>query len=176
MPTNPTATLQFQTIPLTQGKVALVDAHNYAWLNQFKWYALHKHGRWYAARHVGLPNGKQATQYMHRVVMGVTDPKIQVDHKNRNSTLDNRENNLRLATHSQNQHNQGVRKQNISGFKGVSPYHGRWRTLISVNGANKYVGSYDTRAEAAQAYNAAALLCHKDFSVLNDLSKTLGDL
>ena len=62
-------------IELTRGKFAIVDDWNYEWLNQFKWRAhWGTHSRWYAARSVGLPNGKQRTQLMHRLIMG--DPKV----------------------------------------------------------------------------------------------------
>lgn len=46
-------------------------------------------------------------------------PKEQIDHRNRNRS-DDRWDNLREATHAQNQHNRGVLKNNTSGFEGVS--------------------------------------------------------
>ena len=54
-------------IPLTQGKVALVDNSNYDWLNQWKWCAHWERGRWYAVR--AMPrdeDGKQRMIRMHR--------------------------------------------------------------------------------------------------------------
>ena len=162
-----------KTIELTQGKVAIVDDWNYEWLNQFNWYAYQdpKNGRWYAGRHGQMPNGKGTTQSMHRFIMGVTDPKIQVDHKDRNATLDNREENLRVATTAQNQWNAGLRKDNTSGFKGVRRDHKQWRTEIKVFGKTHRLGYFDTAIEAAQAYNEAAKKLHGEFAYQNDLSQ-----
>jgi len=141
-PTSPNTKI----ISLTQGKVTLVDDWNFEWLNQFKWYALHNHGHWYAVRRLRRVNGKQDAQYMHRFIMGVTDSKIQVDHKDRNATLDNREENLRIATHAQNQRNVGPNVRNRSGFKGVSwdKAAGKWRTRIQFNGKQIHLGLFNS--------------------------------
>lgn len=57
-------------IPLTQGKVALVDDDDFEWLSQFKWYAV-KFGRtFYAVRQAPRVNGKQRKIWMHREVLG----------------------------------------------------------------------------------------------------------
>jgi hypothetical protein len=82
-------------IPLTQGKEALVDAHNFHWLSQWNWRAKHEHTRWYAIR----GNGKRIA--MHRIITG--EPAgMEIDHKDRSPEggLDNREQNLRIATSS----------------------------------------------------------------------------
>ncbi len=159
---------KMQTIELTQGKVTIVDGWNFEWLNQFRWYALLSRGRWYAVRSVRGSNGKRGLSYMHRAIMGVTDSTIEVDHKDRNATLDNREGNLRFATHAQNIMNQGIRTNNTSGFKGVSWYKRRhkWRAQIR----SKYLGCFADAADAARAYNEAALKHYGEFAVLNDLS------
>jgi hypothetical protein len=158
-------------IPLTQGLWALCDAHWFHYLSQFNWYAIHdKHGRWYAVR--------SGTQYMARVVMGITDPKILVDHKDRNATLDNRESNLRIATVAQNCHNQGLRTNNTSGFKGVyfDRTKGRWRARIQVNGKSTPLGYFATSIEAARAYNEAAVKFHGEFAVVNVLPHEVATL
>ena len=51
-------------IPLTQGKVAIVDDEDYEYLNQFKWYADKNTNTFYAARGV-YENGKKKTLLMH---------------------------------------------------------------------------------------------------------------
>jgi len=33
-------------IPLSQGKVAIVDDEDYELVSRYKWHALYKHGRW----------------------------------------------------------------------------------------------------------------------------------
>lgn len=89
----------------------------------------------------------------------------QIDHIN-NIKDDNRFINLRPATLSQNMHNQGKRKNNTSGFKGVS-FHGganKWMAQIKVNWENKYLGVYSTPQEAHAAYCKAAKKHHQQFA------------
>jgi hypothetical protein len=63
------------------------------------------------------------------------DRKFEMDHKDRDRS-NNRFSNLRLATTSQNQANVGLRKDNISGFKGVSweKAQNKWRATIAAGG------------------------------------------
>jgi len=70
----------------------------------------------------------------------------EVDHIN-GDRLDDRLENLRLATSSQNTCNQGLRKDNTSGFKGIrwEEPRGRWRVYCAVNGkrVNRYTRTLD---------------------------------
>lgn len=52
-------------IPLSKGKLAMVDDDDYDWLMQWKWYAHSAHGKWYARRHEG-----RTKTYMHTQVSG----------------------------------------------------------------------------------------------------------
>lgn len=166
-----------KTIPLTQGKVALVDDDDYEKVNQFKWYAhLGGNGRWYATRQVmlrsraearatGLP--RHTTQQMHRFIMDLDFGNPQeVDHIDRVNTLDNQRSNLRV-TLTQNQQNVGLRKNNFSGFKGVTSVRGKWRAMIGVNGKTIHLGTFPTPELAAAAYDAAALEHQGEFAVTN---------
>lgn len=157
-------------IPLTRGKETLVSAHKFHSLSQFNWYANRNpsSGRWCAQRQVRLPNGKQTAQLMARVIMGVTDSTIEVDHKDRDS-LNNRTENLRVATHRQNLCNVGLRATSTSGRIGVTRHQGGWVARISVNGKRLHIGCFATREAAALAYNKAALKYHGEFAVLNTL-------
>jgi hypothetical protein len=162
-------------IPLTRGLFATVDDWNFQWLNQFKWHAYRsrKNGKWtwYAGRKVRL-NDKSATQAMHRIIMGVTDSKIEVDHRDHDG-LSNIESNLRLATFAENAYNTGASKRNTSGYKGASwdKSRGKWTAHISFNGKQINLGRFGTAIEAAAVYNFAARRLHGEFAVLNDLSK-----
>jgi len=157
-------------IPLTRGHETLVSAHKFHLLSQFNWFANRNpdSGRWDARRNVRLPNGKQKVQLMARFIMGVTDSAIEVDHANRN-TLDNRTENLRIATHRQNVCNVGLRATSTSGRIGVTRHQGGWVARISVNSKRLHIGCFATREAAALAYNEAALKYHGEFAVLNPL-------
>ena len=74
-----------------------------------------------------------------------------VDHININK-LDNRIENLRVATCSQNTRNQNKKKNCSSKYRGVSLENNKWRAQISIDGKKKHLGSFDNEEEAAKAY------------------------
>jgi hypothetical protein len=149
-------------IRLTKGKVAIVDDCD-AHLARFSWRAQRDRNRWYALRTGPRPDRK--TIYLHREVLGVTDPAIEVDHESGDG-LDCRRGNLRRATNAQNQANRPLSRCNTSGFKGVSwrARSRRWRAQI---GRRKHLGCFATLEEAARAYDAAALERYGAFARLN---------
>lgn len=150
------------SIPLTQGKVAIVDADDFDWLNQWKWCASEQHNRWYA--HQGC-NGNA----MHRVILNAPCG-IDVDHID-NDGLNNRRNNLRLATKQQNACNAKIRKDNVTGYKGVSfnKSRNKFQAKIVVNGKHIYLGLFDDKIYAAKIYNEAAVVFHGAFARLNKI-------
>lgn len=94
----------------------------------------------------------------------------EIDHKNRVKT-DNRIDNLRPATSSQNKGNIGLLRNNRSGYKGVS-FNARsqkWHAQIKINGVQTYLGRSDLPEEAARMYNAAAIKHFGEFAYLNDV-------
>ena len=98
--------------------VVLVDDSDFEELNQYHW-CLSIWG--YATRRVLKSERvkyKTANILMHRQIMGVIDPKSHVDHINQ-IPLDNRRENLRFCSMSQNKWNMRKRADNKSGFKGV---------------------------------------------------------
>ena len=105
-----------------------------------------------------VPNGYARTgdhRYLHRLVTGAKAGEC-VDHKNRNR-LDNRRENLRLCTHAENCRNQGLKRNNTSGYKGIRKAGNRWVAQLSIDGKNKYVGIADSRQAAHELYMTAAL-------------------
>jgi hypothetical protein len=88
-------------------------------------------------------------------------PPNQIDHINRIKD-DNRIDNLRLATNSQNSQNQSKRKDNKSGVVGVgwSKRERRWRARIVVDGREICLGYYRTIEEAALSRSVAKLKIH----------------
>jgi HNH endonuclease len=135
-------------IELTKGKYAIVDNEDYWYLSKFKWCAVKHNKHWYAARAIG-PKGKQKIIFMHRWILNAP-PDLQVDHKNGDG-LDNRKNNLRLATHSQNGCNREWPLNNRSGFKGVH-WCNRDKVFVArirYKGVRYHVGTFDTAERAA---------------------------
>lgn len=105
---------------------------------------------------------------LHRFIIGDECKGLVVDHRNRN-TLDNRRENLRVCTSGENTKNQGKRKKNTSGYKGVF-IHGkrsRWMARIESNNKGYYLGSYETKEAAARAYDRGAIKLHGQFAALN---------
>jgi HNH endonuclease/AP2 domain len=97
---------------------------------------------------------------------------LMVDHINGDS-LDNRRENLRLATARQNAANRRVRTEGrTSRYKGVAKAGKRWRAYASEpTGDGEYrriaLGRFDSENAAAEAYNAWMLATHGEFALLN---------
>jgi len=156
-----------KTIKLTLGKVAQVSDHRFNELNQYKWQALFNKWKWYAVRKEGWGLSLK-TIYMHRQIMGVIDPKTEIDHKD-NDGLNNQDNNLRTCTSSQNKHNRGKQKNNTSSYKCVDWKEERkkYRARIFVNGKSVFLGYFDSSIEAAHTYDIAAKKYFGEFAHLN---------
>ena len=93
------------------------------------------------------------TKYLaHRIIWAIIykqDPgQLCIDHINRIRT-DNRAENLRMATPAQNGSNRPT--------KGAYLTRNGWRAQIQTKGKNVHLGYYSTEAEAAQAYQKAAI-------------------
>lgn len=148
--------VQYLEISLTKGYVTLISIEDRD-LVDLKWHA-----------HVGVTNvyasgyqrgsGKKNPVYvmLHRLILSriLDRPLLKtefVDHINGNS-LDNRRENLRLATKQQNGANAKLRRDNKAGLKGIYRHQNRWTAMIGLNGKTIYLGCYDTAEEAHQAY------------------------
>lgn len=128
--------------------------------------------------------GKQSiVYYLHNLIWerysGLPVPKgFLVDHIN-GDKMDNRRENLRLATRTENEANKKKRRTHgkdrelHSKYKGVSKMtDGRkkcWRVTITSNGVQRNVGNYYSEREAALAYNEAAKQLFGNFALLNEV-------
>jgi hypothetical protein len=105
----------------------------------------------------------------HRIAWCMTHgywPEGDVDHANCIKS-DNRLANLRACSRSQNMANMGRRKDNSSGFKGVSPHRDKWSAEVSFERKRFYLGLFDTPEAAHAAYCAKAQELHGEFARVN---------
>lgn len=101
-------------------------------------------------------------------------PECVVDHINRDK-VDDRINNLRLATQSENIINSGMFAHNTSGIKGVYHYKDRakkgwpaWWAYITHNGKRKSLGYFHSKTEAKFAREEAELDLFGEFSSIQN--------
>lgn len=144
-------------IHVNQGQVILVDDEDFERASAIKWsVAMHPHTKTYRA--YGRVNGRMTS--MSRFIMDAGPGEI-IDHANRN-TLDNRRANLRRCTATQNRANSQVRRDCLSGYKGVSfnRRNGKWCAQL-------YIGTFVSQEDAAKAYDAAARSVFGEFALTN---------
>jgi hypothetical protein len=147
-------------IPLTQGKFALVDDEDFEWLSQWRWHFDHKG---YAIR-----DTQEHTIYMHRLIANIPEG-LFTDHINGNG-LDNRRKNLRPCNTAQNSANQRIRKDNTSGYKGVTWDTERkiWAAQCHTVGRKHiFLGRFENIEDAARAYDKKAIELHGEFARTN---------
>lgn len=155
-------------IELNKGYQAIVDDEDYDRLMKYNWFVeiKDKNNTVYACRNDG--NSKP---FMHREVLGLTDPTIYTDHKNGNG-LDNRKCNLRPCTPRQNNANRPKRSDSNNKYKGITWHKRDQRWEVHVypkNSKRKYVGSSQCEITAAKMYNEAAKKYYGEFAYLNDV-------
>jgi len=157
-----------KTIPLTRGYFTEVDNDDYEKFSVYRWKATGQAKYIRASRCAYDKETKTSnTLYLAREIMNASK-EIYVDHINHN-TLDNRKKNLRFCTASQNGMNRGKQKNNKSGYKGVSWHEGdrKWRARISMTGKTIFLGNFNNKKEAVEAYDEAAKKYHGEFAKTN---------
>jgi hypothetical protein len=153
-------------IPLTRGLVAQVSEVDAAWVQQHNWQAQRANRTWYAKT---LIDGR--TVKLHRAIAeraGLTIDGMQVDHVNGDG-LDDRRENLRVATGRENMRHQTRKARGCSSqHKGVSwnGKAGRWYACIVVDGRHVNLGLHDSETDAAAVYDAAAREHFGDFAAV----------
>src|SRR5699024_2779496 len=147
---------EYKLIPLTQGQFAKVDNEDFDRLKGINW----------CAGPLGYVVNKKFGR-MHRYIMDCPEEMV-VDHIN-HDTLDNRKNNLRIATHRQNNFNRTTSHESSSQYKGVSWNNEaiKWSASIRLNGEQIHLGLFKNEKEAAEAYDKKALELFGEFAYLN---------
>ncbi len=157
-------------LPLSRGLVAIIDAETFPLIEPYgkfsSWWNVCTKSFYARARlrNSGTPG---TSKYLHRIIMQAPSS-MHVDHID-HDTLNNRRENLRLATPSQNQCNMKIQSRNRSGYKGVS-FCSRtrlWQAKIAVDHRQIWLGRHATIEEAAKAYEEGAKIFHGDFRYLN---------
>jgi|SRR5581483_328543 len=159
-------------LPLNKGLFAIVDEADFEELSKWKWHAHWSASKqaYYVRRRVRIGGGKRKHIFLHRQLMCALSG-LDVDHKNGNP-LDNRRENLRICTRSQNSYNRGPQRDNTSGYKGVkwNKANSRWSSNIGVNGKRVFLGYFLDKKDAAAAYDRAAALHHGEFAQPNKVA------
>tara|TARA_R100001530_G_C4309379_1_gene152609 strand:- start:47 stop:496 length:450 start_codon:yes stop_codon:yes gene_type:complete len=136
-----------------------VDQEDYEYLKCFTW-CIHNG---YACTNVCSFGGRK-TMYMHRLLLE-PDSTMQVDHIN-GDRLDNRRENLRECTEKQNKQHKTVTRAK-SGLRGVTKNRNKWISRIKFNGITRHIGSFNTKIEAAKAYDVMARKSFGEFAFTN---------
>ncbi len=152
---------------LASGREVLVDdacAHYFS--DGSRWYCARKGGTWYVYRKLKIDSYSYKREWLHRLATKCPE-NAEVDHINGNG-LDNRGENLRVCSHSENMKNRRIHKNNQSGIKGVYQDKRRtkkpWRAQITCNGKKTTIGSFASPEEARDAYLKEADRLHGEFA------------
>lgn len=156
-------------IQLNKEKVAFVDDEDFERLNEFKWIAWKRPNqeKWYALK--DSRREKYETSADRKMEHHIIDVPcgLMVDHKNGNG-LDNRKENLRIATYQENAFNRKkASSKTTSRFKGVTRKGNKWQASIGVDRKTIYLGRYDNEESAAAAYDKKATELHGQYASLN---------
>jgi hypothetical protein len=149
-------------VTLTQGYESIIDAADAEFVGQWNWCVVVDGPRRYA--HGGATAFKQIkASALHRAILGVTGSEI-VDHIDGNG-LNNRRQNLRIVSASENAQNSRPRKETKSGYKGVFFHkkNNNWRAQIMAEGKRYSLGLFNTAEEAHAAYCEASDRLHGEF-------------
>jgi len=149
-------------IAISKGGRVFVDDDDVERLSAINWLLTTPDGHPYA---VGWDKISKRHIYMHRFILGAKRGEF-VDHKNGNG-LDNRKENLRICTQSQNNGNSRQRV-GASGFRGVHKHvNGLYYARLTIDGKSKSLGCARQASEAARMYDAAARGYFGEFASLN---------
>ena len=148
-------------IHLTQGYFTFVSDEDIERVSNQKWHVVITKGRKYV-RGYKKENGKFKGIFLHRYILGLTNPKTQVDHIDGNG-LNNRRNNLRSATHIQNCQNKlSVRSK--TGIRGVYKAKNGWVASICVNRKLMHLGYFKEISEAQKTRKEAEEKYFQEFA------------
>lgn len=144
---------------------ALIDLEDVDKVKEYKW----------CSNGYGYVICRELNASLHRFVMGYYDNDKVVDHINRNR-LDNRKDNLRIATYQQNTSNRSIQSNNVSDVPGVSwrKDRNKWRAYIMVNKKQISLGLFNKKEDAIKARKEGELKYFGEFAPINNERKETG--
>lgn len=147
-----------------------IDKEDYIKVKEYLWY---KTPKGYIVSSDFIKDGKRKTIRLHRFVTDFKYPLV--DHKNRKK-YDNRKENLRQATHSENTCNAKDFKNNSSGVKGVN-WRKRdkvWSAFVVIDKKQLWLGQYKNKEEAIKARLEAEAKYYGEFAPQRHLFEQYG--
>lgn len=157
---------EFGICTMDDNNTFIFDLEDYDLIKRYMW---HLSGREYIGTTINYYVDNKRTQktlMLHRLVMGVQDidwKECVVDHIN-GDVYDNRKQNLRVVTQSQNGMNSKPSKNNVSGATGVIKHQNKWEAYIRYQWERIYLGVFDTFDEAVAARRKAEEKYFGEFS------------
>jgi hypothetical protein len=136
-----------------------IDINDYEKVNHTRWQVIKRRDVFH------VQSCSNHNEYIHRLIL-ITDAPV-IDHADGDG-LNNMRHNLREANKKTNAQNRRVTPGTL---KGVRYYKNKFRARIKANGIDTWLGSFDTKEEAAIAYNKAASTYFGEFARLNELPK-----
>ncbi|APM39938.1 HNH endonuclease [Clostridium kluyveri] len=142
-----------------KGEAFLFDSSDYSLLKKYNW-SISKRG--YVVTKI-----KRKETPMHKILLGDTKG-YDVDHISGNK-LNNCRSNLRICTHQQNMFNQRIRRNNTSGFIGVSLMKkiNQYEAYVHFSGKKYHMGLYSNAVDAAIARDKGAIKLFGEYANLN---------
>lgn len=154
-------------IKLTQGFFTTIDDEDYELVSKYKWSLTKNGSKMYARTSIG-GRKNPIKIYMHRLILGLTDPALTGDHINGDG-LNNQRNNLRACTKKQNNQNVSPRiTKRHSKYVGVSKRikTGKWRAYIKPDEKQR-CKTFNCETAAALWYNCKAREYFGEFAYQN---------
>jgi hypothetical protein len=146
---------------------AIVSLNKLDYVNKFKWYlgANSYPVAYNCMRHASYPLHK----FIFTKILGNKIPKgICIDHINRNK-LDNRDENLRMATPQENSFNRSNNK-NIK-YKGIKFVSGKYNVTISKDKIKYGFTGLVTLEDAINTYNILAKEIHGEYAIFHKINE-----
>ena len=143
------------------------DIEDYDKIKIYNWYFEKERGYIVTEKRI---NKKRTTIRLHRLITGLEDKDLFIDHINHNK-YDNRKINLRIVTKSQNSQNRKIQSNNTTGYPGVYWDNDRekWTSYIKKDGNSKRIGRYKTFEEAVAARKEAENNYFGEYSYNNSI-------